>query len=272
MQICVNGTFHPSSQPVIRSSNRAYRYGDGIFETILLLKGEMPLFRYHMKRLYSGISQLGYRFTVEEADLLKQVKSLCQKNNCVEKARIRISVTGGNGFLTEEREKADHVIEAREFHPQRDHAVISNLGFYRDAFKSCDSLSNLKSTSALIYAQAAAYGRSEGMDDVLVLNSEKRIADSTIANLFVVLNEKIITPSLGEACVDGVMRRWLLEQLGEEMKITEGTVTPADLEQAQEIFLTNALRGIIRVERFLGRKLSHVMTDFLVEKSAQTIG
>ena len=75
MQICVNGSFHPSSQPVIRVANRSYRYGDGLFETILLRKGEMPLFSLHMERLYEGIGLLGYHTAVKPADLQQQKTS-----------------------------------------------------------------------------------------------------------------------------------------------------------------------------------------------------
>jgi branched-chain amino acid aminotransferase len=272
MQICFNGGFHPSTQPVIRTVNRAYRYGDGLFETILLSKGEMPLFSYHMRRLYAGVALLGYRFPLEEADLLQQIKTLCKKNNCEERARIRIVVTGGNGFINEEREKADYLIEAREMNLAPGQAQISNLGLYPGAFKSRDALSNLKSSSALIYAQAAAYGRSQGLDDVLVMNSEKRLADSTIANVFVVTDNGILTPSLSEGCVDGVMRRWLLEQFGAEMNITEGEIAASRLEGAREIFLTNALRGLIQVKRYLGRELAQEISTSMRENSVQTLG
>ena len=271
MQICFNGSFHPSSQPVIRYSSRSFRYGDGLFETILFRQGEMPLFNYHMKRLYSGLGLLGYQFPATESDLLQQVKILCQKNNCQELARVRISISGGNGFITEDRNKPDYVIEARELPSGHEFATIENLGFYPDAFKSRDYLANLKSSSALVYVQAAVYGRAHGMDDVLVQNSEKRVADSTIANLFIVKEGELITPSLPEGCVDGVMRRFVLENFATEMNIREGEITVADLESTREIFLTNALKGIIQVKRFLGRPLVQEQTKILRERSLRTI-
>jgi branched-chain amino acid aminotransferase len=82
--------------------------------------------------------------------------------------------------------------------------------------------------------------REQKWNDALVLNSENRIADSAIANIYWVKDNRIFTPPLSEAPIQGVMRRFLLEQL----PIHEHPLTIETLEQADEVFLTNAVRGI----------------------------
>ena len=271
MQICVNGSFHPSSQPVIRVANRSYRYGDGLFETILLRKGEMPLFSLHMERLYEGIGLLGYHTAVKPADLQQQILLLCQKNDCLESARIRISFSGGNGSLFEDREEAGYVIEARPFDASQPFRV-GRLGIFEQGLKAADGFSHLKSASALVYVQAAAFARANGWDEAVVLNTERGPADTSFANIFIVKGEQILTPSLDQGCVAGVLRRRILENCGELFNITEQAIEIADLEQADEIFLTNAVRGIIRVESFAQKELKQEMSARLEEALVKTIG
>jgi branched-chain amino acid aminotransferase len=99
-------------------------------------------------------------------------------------------------------------------------------------------------------------------DDCLVLNACERVADSSIANLFYCRDGKLHTPPLTEGCVAGVMRRFLLEILPEEgFDILEVPTQPGDLISADEVFLTNAIRRIRRVGRFMDRLYGHMITD-----------
>jgi branched-chain amino acid aminotransferase len=140
-----------------------------------------------------------------------------------------------------------------------DALVLASFPAWR---KPCDVFANLKSNNYLIYSQAASYARRNGWDDCLVLNSHERIADSSISNLFYGRAGKLYTPPLSEGCVAGVMRRFLLEILpGAGFTIMERAVAAADLASADEIFLTNAIRGIRRVARYMDSTYGHEMTD-----------
>ena len=100
---------------------------------------------------------------------------------------------------------------------------------------------------------AATYARSHGWDDCLVLNSRERISDSSIANLFYVLGDTIYTPPLSEGGVGGVMREWLIRTLpGAGFRVIEKPVAPEDLLMVDEMFLSNAIRGVRRVGHFSG--------------------
>jgi branched-chain amino acid aminotransferase len=100
---------------------------------------------------------------------------------------------------------------------------------------------------------AAMYARNHGWDDCLVLNSRERIADSSIANLFYVTGDTIYTPPLSEGGIGGVMREWLLHTLpARGLKVIEKPVAAEDLILVDEVFLSNAIRGVRRVGHFSG--------------------
>jgi branched-chain amino acid aminotransferase len=127
------------------------------------------------------------------------------------------------------------------------------LGVFPRGRKSCDGFSHLKSNNYLLYSMAATYARNHGWDDSLVLNSRERIADSSIANLFYVAGNAIYTPPLSEGCVAGVMRGWLIGALpAAGFRVIEKAVAPEDLIMADEVFLSNAIRGVRRVGNFAG--------------------
>ncbi|HSF46213.1 MAG TPA: aminotransferase class IV, partial [Chitinophagaceae bacterium] len=130
-----------------------------------------------------------------------------------------------------------------------------HLGVYKDARKAEDKFSSLKTNSFLPYVQAALYARQMKWNDALVTNTHNRIADSSIANVFWVKEGRIFTPPLSEGPISGVMRRYLLENT----LIHEQPLTEEDLVQADEIFLTNAFRGIQWVA-FLGDQALHTNT------------
>ena len=141
------------------------------------------------------------------------------------------------------------------------------IDIYPDARKSYDIFSNLKSANFQPYVMAAQYARENKLNDCLVLNSYNRIADSTIANLFLIKNEIIITPSLDEGCIDGVMRKYLVNSIKSDgADVKETTVSEKDILNADEIFLTNAIHGIKWVSHFRSNKYGSKKTTELYNR------
>lgn len=245
-----NGEILPSSTAILTADNRSFRYGDGLFETIKVLEGRILLENFHFERLLAGVRLLQFdlppSFTAEK--LADRVLELCQMNGHESLARVRLVVFRGNGGLYD---PVDHfpnfIIQSWSLAPRS--SELNKDGLVIDVFpngrKSCDSFANLKSNNYLLYAMAALYARQYQLDDCLVLNNYDRIADSTIANLFYCKQGLIYTPPLTEGCVAGVMRRRLIETLPNAgFPVLEKETTREDLENAEEVFLTNALKGI----------------------------
>lgn len=262
--ICFDGNTLPAGQPVLLPANRAYRYGDGLFETMRVVNGNILLADYHFQRFFSSLELMKMIFPsfLTKEEIIKQVVHLCRQNKCEQLARIRLSVFGGNGNLYESQ-TVQYIIECWPLNPAFNQLNKEGLliGVFSGSQKSSDPFSNLKSGNFLPYVMAAKYAKENGWDDCLVTNVHGRIADATIANLFLVQGKEIITPALGEGCINGVMRRHLIEQLKKAgYQVKEQPVTVQEVKNADEVFLTNAISGIRWVRQFDEKKYTNALT------------
>lgn len=259
----------PVDTPIISAANRGLRFGDGLFETIKVVKGQMPLFDWHMERLNHGLATLQMQLPVHYTpDYITQIiLDLCSRNNIEGAARVRMTIVRGNGtlFATEDPH-ASIIIQAEPM--ANDYLALNETGYKIDICpgiqKSTDKLANLKSNNYLPYVMAAQYARQHQLNDCLVLNMHNRICDGTIANIYYIHQYNIYTPPLSEGGVAGVMRSYLLATLPEAgYTVHEKICTPEDLETADEAFLTNALYGIRWVGAFRDKTYSNKMVDEL---------
>jgi branched-chain amino acid aminotransferase len=241
-----NGKIAEAAALVLPLSNSAFRYGNGLFETMLVQNGHIRLAHAHWQRLFGGLAQLGFvvppLFT--PAMLQEQVLRTVRRNALSHLCRVRLQVFGGNGGIFGPEEPQLHYLI--ECYPLQQHDIELNinglvLGIATGLAKSTDMLSTLKSASALVYAAAARQARQNKWNDALVLNQYGRIADSIVANVFWVEDNVIYTPPLSEGCIAGVMRGHLLATVN---NIVEKPLDVAALANAGEVFLTNAIRGV----------------------------
>jgi branched-chain amino acid aminotransferase len=293
-----NGNLLPSGQPLLTANNRGFRYGDGLFETMLVKPGGVRLKHFHFERLISGMRLLRFEvpplFTPDHLE--RQILELCAINGeagsgglggagslwgpgglgsdlaaaSSDSVRARLVVFRGDGNLSGPVDPIPHYIIQTGPIPATSkgwNKAGLAIDVFPDGRKSADGLSALKSNNYLLYAMASMYARAHGLDDCLVLNSQGRFADSTIANLFYTKGDTIYTPPLSEGGVAGVMRRYLLESLLRAgYTVREQPTGPADLAQAGEIFLTNALKGINWVRSFRGSTYTHRLAADLYQR------
>lgn len=238
-----NGKFLTEQEPSIYPDNRSFRYGDGLFETIRVTNSEMPLWDLHAERLLKGLQRLQFQlpklFTPEL--LHEKIIALCKKNKLLN-ARVRLTINRGQGGILEPTNPSpDYTIQTwplDELPRFNDNGLA--IGIFPEGRKAIDPFSNLKSNNYLLYVMAALHARNHKWNDALVLNSEGRIADSSIANIFWVKEGALFTPPLTEGPVNGIMRKYILS----EVKVEQAPLRPEDLGDASEIFLTNAIRGV----------------------------
>jgi branched-chain amino acid aminotransferase len=273
--ICVNGKIMAADEPVLMASNRGYRYGDGLFETMKVVNSTVLLLPLHFERFFNGLSVLKFEipplFTADK--LQQQLLQLCKKNECEKLGRVRLSVFRGNGGLYDEDKTPQYVIECwplnESVNKLNENGLVIDI--YPDAQKNCDIFSNLKSANFLPYTMAAQYAKENKLNDCLVLNTAGRIADSTIANIFIIEGNKIITPSLSEGCINGVMRRYLIEKLEENgLELLQDSISIQQIENADEVFLTNVIRGIQWVRRFREKEYTNQRTTNIFKEYIRT--
>ncbi len=261
----LNGKILKKGKALIFPDNHSFRYGDGCFETIRMNRGVMMLESYHFERLFSSLDKM--QFTLPEyftPDYLKtQILELWRKNAGGKMTRVRLTVFRGNGGLYDvENHFPNFLIQTWPLEQAtgqlNENGLITDL--YRDAQKICDQFSMIKSNNYLCYVMAAIWAKKNKLNDAFLLNPEHRISDSTIANIFMLKDGCIFTPSLQEGCVGGTMRRYLLTSFRREnMPVQESTIEPGALFQASEIFLTNAITGIRWVKQVGSNHYQHHM-------------
>ena len=270
--LVVNGNLVERDKMYLSPDNHSYRYGDGLFETMKVINEDLLFGEYHFERLFSGCRSLKFslpsHFT--EQKVVSEIKELINENNCKESARIRLSVSRGNGGLYDCDNKFTYLIECWPL--ETHNSEINNKGLVIDVFpdarKSIDVFSNLKSANYLPYVMAAIWAKENKLDDALVLNQHNRICDATSANVFWVKDGKIYTPSLGEGCVAGVMRRLIL---GSKMDIHESILTENVLLNADEVFLTNVIRGVRWVKQYHDKIYANTITNRVFAELNRTI-
>ena len=255
-----NGEILPSETPIVPAGSRGLRYGDGVFETMKMVDGEIKLETYHFERLFAGLDLMHFRLApgFTGSFLKDQVRALATKNALQGAVRVRLNVFRKSGGLYDSVDDGPaFVIEAWEL-PENFLQLNQNgliVDIYRDVAKSCDRFSSIKSNNYLPYVMAALFAKDKKFDDCFILNTHGRVSDSTIANVFWIEDEVIYTPPLSEGGIAGVMRRHLLETLPRRgYRVLEKVLEVDNLESADELFLTNAIAGIRWVKQFRGRE------------------
>ena len=188
-------------------NNRSFLYGDGLFERLRLFNGQVFNRKNHYNRLSFSFKELQLNISVSIDELFEQVEYLAHQNGLTScSARISIYRKSG-GLYTPETLHASYVIETI--------SEVSNcfslgdglqIGVYDNHLKSKSLLSTIKSSSANLYVLASLEKKSRNLDELLLLNSDKRPIEGTNSNLFIFKEGKIFTPPLSEGPLLGCMR------------------------------------------------------------------
>lgn len=268
-----NGKFYKTGKLIISADNRSFRFGDGLFETMLMHNENIPLLKYHFERLFTSLHLLKFElpgyFTA--LYLSEQIKKTAQKNQHEKLARIRVTVFRGDGSLYEyENNFPNYIIQT--WQPQADVLKYNKKGLaidvYTKARKTCDDFSHIKSNNYLPYLMAALWAKENKLDDAIILNTYNRIADATIANIFLVKDGKIKTPALSEGCVSGVMRKFLLQLLlKENIPYEETKIYTDEIAEADELFLTNAVSGMRWIRQCGNHHYKNALVMFLYKQA-----
>jgi branched-chain amino acid aminotransferase len=271
MYINFNGKILEADTPIIVAQNRGLRFGDGLFETIKLKNNHLIFFEAHFARLQKGLAATQFQIakTFTEQFVKEQILHLAKKNN-LSNARVRFTVVRGNGGLYDaENHAINYIIEAIQL-PNDDAILNSNgldLCIYTDAKKTIDNFSNYKHNNFLPYSMGALYAKQQKCNDAIILNAENNIADTTIANIFYIKNGQFYTPALQQGCVAGIVRQFLVGQIQKlGFSVHETQVSIADLQLADEVFLTNSIYNIRWVKTVENTNYSLQYTQQLVQK------
>lgn len=264
-----DGRFYAEGTPVISTRNRSLMYGDGLFETMLVHRGTIINKLLHFERFFHGLELL--KITVSQnfstSFFLQKIQSLLERNNIKEYARVRLMAFRNTADVHTGKSELSYILEAwpMENIPQYN-SVGLKTGLFREATKSCDSFSNLKSNNYLPSVMAMIFAKEKNLDECLLLNSNDRLCESAIANVFIVKDGVIYTPPLSEGCVAGIVRRWIIENLpSDKFKLIQKKLSIDEVISADELFLTNSIRIIRSVGYLESTKYENKVTDKVAE-------
>ena len=271
--IYLNGSYFNADQPVLRSKNRAFLYGDALFETMLSSNGAIPFLNDHVERLQRSMEILKMRipFNFNTSFFENETGRLLRRNKFFKWSRIRITVfRNEGGFYTPDTNDVSLLIECSPLAYNK--FVVSREGMaidaYTEHFKPVTRLSAVKSTNALLFVLAGNYRKENNLDECIILNQKRFVCETISSNIFLVKNSKIYTPSFSTACLPGVMRKQVINLILENNIIFSevDSITLDHIAEADEVFITNAVSGIKWVSMYRDSRYFNKMSSFLVNE------
>lgn len=267
-----NGHLISLYEPAISFSNRAFRYGDSLFESIRYTNGKIMFLADHVKRIKLSMTTLRMNVPAEftTGNIESLILHLLEQNNIKQDARIRLTVfRNEGGFYTPDTNDISFLIETEAL--ETTGYQLNQKGLWVDVYaeikKQINKISNLKTGSALLYVMAGITKTSLKLDDCLLVNDNGNIIESISANIFVVKNGTLYTSPISDGCVDGVMRKQILDIAAQNKILTfEQTLTVHTLTNGDEVFLTNAIKGIQWVGQFKNKFYTNQKSVFFTEK------
>ena len=271
--ILYNGNYHFRDELGLSFKNRAFCYGDALFETMHANGTEIQFFEDHMARLMYGMKILGMEVptVIETAFIEKEIIKLLHKNKLYQGVRIRLSVfRNEGGKYTPENNSISYLVETEYI--ENDHYELNQKGLIIDLFneikKPVNSFSNLKTANALLYIMAGKFAKKNKLGDCILINENGYLLEGISSNLFILKGDKISTPPLKDGPVAGVMRKQILKIADKHgLKINfETSLKEADLLNADEVFLTNAITGIRWVLAYKDRRYFNNIARQFIDK------
>jgi len=254
-----NGSIIPAATAPPPVEGSVFRFSGGLFESILVIDGRVQLTAYHFDRLIKGAVSFGYElpvfftFNFFEEELLKTIAA----NTYEQDQRIRFQLHGENGKLQYLAEVSSITPDVYAFND-----TGWKLGLTAGRLKTFDETGNLKTINIALYTNSTAIAAAHGWNDILLVK-DRKIVESGTANIFWIKDGNIFTPPLKEGCIEGTMRRHLLKELQERCPVHEKELYVTGLMQADEVFLSNAVRRIKWVQQIADATYSNKLVSEL---------
>ncbi len=259
--VILNGHFYEADKPLFDISNRAFKFGDALFETMRCHKTRPLFFQDHYSRLLRGMAILQHSIASlpSMATFSGQIEKLIVRNRIFYDARVRLTVFRREGGLyTPQDNSVGYLLEASPLKSKGYQLNESGLriGVFSDFPKIWNPLSPFKTLAAAPYILGGLHKTKNHWDDCLITNNHEKLIEGISTNLFWVQEDKLYTPAVTSGCVEGIMRRQIFnfsELHSLKIHETEGAL-PDELLQAEEIFLTNAVTGVQWVVAFRDKR------------------
>jgi branched-chain amino acid aminotransferase len=258
--VYINGELVPKEKASVSVFDHGFLYGNGLFETMRAYRKRIFRLEHHLQRLFLSLECLQFPipFTF---DTLKEAIHKTIEANRLEDAYIRLNITRGEGATVPDPTTCKNpsvIIIAREYLPYS--PALYQKGYSGKVVSVRPSphtpSTGLKTFNFLNHIIAKMEAKASGFNEGILVNTEGFITEGTVSNIFMVKGKTVSTPSRAVGLLPGVTRQAILELAQEKgLKAVEDTITPQQLSEADEAFLTNSLVEIMPLVALDGQPL-----------------
>jgi len=269
-----NGNLINFTKGGISFENRGLNYGDALFETLRISEGKILFWEDHYFRLMASMRilrmEIPMSFSMEylENEILKTAEALDNPSN---NFRVKIFINRKEGGkYTPNTNDIDYFIVSEilenAFYTLNEDSYEVEL--FKDYYVPSSMLSTLKTNSKVINVLGSIFAKENDYNNCLLLNDNKQVVEALNGNIFLVKGTEIITPPLEDGCLKGVLRKQIISICNQSDKftVTEKSISPFDLQKADELFLTNVIVGIQPITKFRKKDYSLDVARELLQK------
>ena len=254
--------------------NRGLLYGDAVFETVRAVHQKLFFWEDHYLRLMASMRimrmDIPMEFTMEF--LQSEVEKTLTANSLeTSAARVKILVyRNPGGFYTPTQRSVGYFVDVapidEPFYLLKDETCEVDL--YKDHYVSPSLLSTIKTNNKAIHILGGIYAQENGLNDCLLLNTDKMVVEGLSGNLFMVKGTTIKTPPLSDGPLRGVLRKQLIQiiEKWEGYELEEATISPFELQKADELFITNVIKGIRPITKYRKKVYTSEVSKQLIGK------
>ncbi|MEM7610121.1 MAG: aminodeoxychorismate lyase [Pseudomonadota bacterium] len=230
------------------ADDRGLAYGDGLFETMRSSEGRIPWLARHLSRLRSGAQKLGIALPAMD-ELISKVAEFAAENAADQVVKLLITRgAGSRGYATDAEEPPHAVLSSGTRQPDSSgwHVRVCQTVLPRQP-----ELAGIKHLNRLPQVLARREWHGNRFDEGIMCTDDGIVRCGIMSNVFMVSEGNVVTPRIDVAGVAGVARGWVLQRA----EVAQLAFTAAQLHSADEIFATNAVRGIVPVLTIDGARL-----------------
>ena len=253
--------------------NRGFLYGDSIFETLKVLDNKILFLEDHYFRLMASLRivrmEIPMNFTMEYMEEQVLLLTAALPTTASYRARISFFRKEGGRYLPLTNE-TEFIItaEAADAPLYSLNTAPYEVELFKDYYVAKQLLSTLKSTNKMVHITGSIFAHENGYNNCLLINDDKNVVEALQGNIFMLTGNKLVTPPLADGCLNGIMRKQVVALAAkiEGLEVIETSISPFDLQKADELFITNVIMGIQPVTKYRKKEFGNATATEIIKR------
>lgn len=254
-------------------TNRAFLYGDAVFETVKVLDNKVLFAEDHYFRLMASLRivrmEIPMNFTLEYME--EQVSTVIATMPASTSYRVRITFFRKDGGRYLPKTNDTEFIVTAEVADTSLYALNTGpyeVELFKDYYVAKQLLSTLKTTNKMVQITGSIFANENDYDNCLLINDDKNVVEALQGNIFMLAGNRLVTPPLADGCLNGIMRKQILAIAAkiDGLEVAEASISPFDLQKADELFITNVIAGIQPITKYRKKQFGNATAAELIKR------